>query len=122
MPKVSRGDYCGSLPRHGVSLRVTIGTLFISPATIRLVGNDFRPKGRVHSSDEMEQNIIIYIGIWNALSIVASVVLGAWYAAYRLGRVETKLTALENNVSRLTGRVDNLYGARLPMGKRPKGK
>jgi hypothetical protein len=70
----------------------------------------------------VEQNIVIYIGIWNALSIMVSVVLGAWYAAYRLGRVETKLTALENNVARLTGRVDNLYGECLPVNKPSKGK
>ena len=70
----------------------------------------------------MEQNIVINIGVWNALSIIASVVLGTWYAAYRLGRVETKLTTLENNVSRLTGRVDNLYGNRIAVGKRSKRK
>ena len=60
----------------------------------------------------MEQNIVIYIGIWNALGIIATVVLGAWYAAYRLGKVETQLTGLESYLSRLTGRVDQLYTGR----------
>jgi hypothetical protein len=60
----------------------------------------------------VEQNIVIYIGIWNALGIIATVVLGAWYAAYRLGRVETQLTDLESYLSRLTGRVDQLYTGR----------
>lgn len=60
----------------------------------------------------MEQNIVINIGIWNALGIIATVVMGAWYAAYRLARVETQLTGLESYLSRLTGRVDQLYTGR----------
>ncbi len=66
-------------------------------------------------SGNVEQNIVIYIGIWNALSIVASIVLGAWYAAYRLARVETQLATLETYVAQLTGRVDNLYDDRSPV-------
>lgn len=58
---------------------------------------------------QVEQSIVINIGIWNALSIVASIVLGAWYAAYRLARVETQVATLEANVSRLTIRVDKFY-------------
>jgi hypothetical protein len=69
----------------------------------------------------MEQNIIIYIGIWKALSLIAAVVAGAWYAAYRLGRVESKISTLESGVSSLGGRVDNLYDSQSPVALLQKG-
>jgi hypothetical protein len=69
----------------------------------------------------MEQNIVIYIGIWNTLGLFATVVLGAWYAAYRLGKIETKVGTLETSVSTLGGRVDHLYDGQSPVALLPKG-
>lgn len=76
----------------------------------------------------MEQNIIIYIGTWKLLSMIATVVAGTWYAAYRLGRVETRMVmletrmvTLETRVSVLDGRVDNLYAGQSPIALSPKG-
>lgn len=69
----------------------------------------------------MEQNIVIYIGIWKTLGLFATVVLGTWYAAYRLGKVETKVGTLETSVSTLGGRVDHLYDGQSPVALLPKG-
>lgn len=70
----------------------------------------------------MEQNIVIYIGIWKALTLVAAVVAGAWYAAYRLGKVETKVDGFETRLTNLEGRLDNAIGSKSPIGLLEKGK
>lgn len=69
----------------------------------------------------MEQNIIIQVGIVKTLSIIATLVVGVWYAAYRLGKIETKVVDLEITVSGVTGRVDKLYAGHSPVILLPKG-
>jgi hypothetical protein len=66
----------------------------------------------------MEQNIIIYIGIWKALSLIAAVVAGTWYAAYRLGRVETTAEGFDDRLKALEGRLDNAFAA-APISNAP---
>lgn len=58
----------------------------------------------------MEQNIVVYIGIWKALTLVAAVVAGAWYAAYRLGRVESQVEGFEKRLTSMEGRLDSMEG------------
>jgi c-di-AMP phosphodiesterase-like protein len=69
----------------------------------------------------MEQNIVIYIGIWKWLVIMAGIVSTAWYTAYRLGRVETRIEVIETSVSNINARIDNLYNGRSPIALLPKG-
>ena len=69
----------------------------------------------------MEQNIIIYIGTWRFLTIVATIVSWTWYTAYRLGKVETKVETLDTSVAALRGRVDDLYAGRSPVRLLSKG-
>jgi hypothetical protein len=70
----------------------------------------------------MEQNIVIYIGIWKALGLIATVVLGTWYAAYRLGKVETKVEGFDERIKTLEGRLDNAFAGRSPLALLEKGR
>lgn len=69
----------------------------------------------------MEQNLVIYIGTYKALSLMGAVVLGAWYAARKLTRVETKLDTFEPRLTNLEGRVDKLFEGQSPIALLPKG-
>mgnify|MGYP001576060375 CR=1 FL=1 len=74
----------------------------------------------------MEQNIIIYIGIWKVLSIIGvvitSVVIGTWKAASKLTSLETKVDGFEKRLTGLEGRLlDNAFGNASPISLLPKG-
>jgi len=73
----------------------------------------------------MEQNIIIYVGIGKALTIIWSVlvavVVGAWYASHRLTKVETKVEGFSNRLTGLEGRLDKAYESMSPIALTKKG-
>ncbi len=69
----------------------------------------------------MEQNIVIYIGIWKALGLVAGVVVGAWYAGSRFTKVETKVEGFETRLTGLEGRLDKAFASSSPVALLPKG-
>ena len=70
----------------------------------------------------MEQNIVVYIGIWKALTLIAAVVAGTWYAAYRLGKIETTVDGFDERIKTLEGRLDNAFAGRSPLALLEKGK
>jgi hypothetical protein len=82
-------------------------------------------KGRVLCVNEMEQNIVIYIGLGNALSIlgavITSVALGTWQAATKLTKVETKVDAFDTRLTGLEGRLDKAFASTSPVALLPKG-
>ena len=69
----------------------------------------------------IEQNIVVYIGIYKALGLVATVIGGAWFISRKLTRVETKVDNCENQITNLTGRLDNLYASSSPITLLKKG-
>lgn len=73
----------------------------------------------------MEQNIVIYIGIFKALgiigTIIASVAIGVWRASSRLTKVETKVDIFENRLTNLEGRLDSAFAGGSPVALLPKG-
>jgi hypothetical protein len=69
----------------------------------------------------MEQNIVIYIGMWKALTLIAAVVLGAWYAGHRFGEIETKVGGFETRLTNLEGRLDTAFGSKSPIALLPRG-
>lgn len=73
----------------------------------------------------METNLIIYIGIYKTLGIIATIIggvgWGAWYSATRLTRVETKVDGFDNRLTNLEGRLDNAFASRSPVALLPKG-
>ncbi len=69
----------------------------------------------------MEQNIVIYIGIYKALGLIGTIILGAWYASSRLTRVETKVDTFETRFTNLEGRMDLSFGNKSPIALLAKG-
>ena len=73
----------------------------------------------------MEQDLVVYIGIYKALGIIATVIggvaWGAWYAASRLTRVETKVDGFENRLTNLEGRLDSAFASKSHINLLPKG-
>ena len=77
----------------------------------------------------MESQFIIYIGIYKLLGLIAVVISGAWYLAYRLGKVEAKIDGvgvrvdgLESRVNTMEGRLDSAFTGRSPIALLEKGK
>jgi hypothetical protein len=76
----------------------------------------------------MESQFIIYIGIYKLLGLIAAIISGAWYLAYRLGKVEAKIDGigvrvdgLESRVNTMEGRLDNAFTGRSPIALLEKG-
>src|SRR5271154_1617446 len=69
----------------------------------------------------MEQNIVIYIGIYKTGGIIATIILGAWYASHRLTKVETKVDGFDTRLTTLEGRVDRLFEGQSPIALLSKG-
>ena len=69
----------------------------------------------------MEQNFVIYIGIWKALTIIASIVVGTWIASKKLARVETKVDMFETRLTGMEGRLDSAFSSASPIKLLPKG-
>ena len=93
--------------------------LCLTPA--RRIGDNFE----LCYNSRMEQNIVIYIGIWKTLGIIATIIggvaWGAWYASSRLTRVETKVDGFETRLTSLEGRLDNAFASGSPVSLLPKG-
>ncbi len=73
----------------------------------------------------MEQNIVIYIGIYKTLALVGtgitSIAYATWQVASRLTKVETKVDTLESRLTNLEGRLDGAFSSRSPITLLPKG-
>ncbi len=69
-----------------------------------------------------ETNLIINIGIYKTLGLVAIVVAGAWYLSHRLTKTDTKIDNVETQITNLTGRVDKIVGSSSPISLLEKGK
>lgn len=73
----------------------------------------------------MEQNIIIYIGIYKALgiigTIIAAVAVGTWRAASKLAELGTKVGIFENRLTNFEGRLDSAFAGQSPISLLPKG-
>jgi hypothetical protein len=54
----------------------------------------------------METTLIINIGIYKTLSLIAALVVGAWYASHRLTKVETEVEGFNKRLTGLEGRID----------------
>jgi len=74
----------------------------------------------------MEQNIIIYIGIYKALVLLGTafggVVTGTWIAASRLGSVEAKIDNYDLRLTNLEGRMDGAFSGRSPVALSKRGR
>jgi len=69
----------------------------------------------------METNLIINIGIYKALGLMTSLILGAWYLSHRLTKVETKVDGFDTRLTNLNGRMDNAFSGASPLALLPKG-
>jgi hypothetical protein len=69
-----------------------------------------------------EMNLIINIGIYKTLGLVAVVVAGSWYLSHRLTKTDTKVDNVEKQITNLTGRVDKVVGSSSPISLLEKGK
>ncbi len=73
----------------------------------------------------MEQNIVIYIGLYKALGIIGSAIVsiayGSWAAATRLSKVETEIEAFESRLTNVEGRLDGAFSSRSPLALLPRG-
>ena len=58
----------------------------------------------------MVQDIVIYIGIYKLLTLLAALIAGAWYLSHRLTKVETKVEDFGVTIQRFDGRLINLSG------------
>lgn len=70
----------------------------------------------------MEQNIVIYIGIYKFIGVIGTLIVGTWYASHRLTKVETKITITENRIGALEGRFDKSFATQSPISLLPRGK
>lgn len=69
----------------------------------------------------METTLVIYIGIYKTLGLVAAVVIGAWYLSGRLAKVETKVENFGTRITGLEGRMDSAFGSASPVALRTAG-
>ena len=69
----------------------------------------------------METNLIINIGIYKTLSLMATLVVGAWYASYRLTKVETEVKGFDKRLTGLEGRMDLAFSSASPVALLEKG-
>jgi hypothetical protein len=69
----------------------------------------------------MEQNLVIYIGIWKALGIIGAIVTGVWITSKKLSRVETKVDMFETRMTNMEGRLDSAFASASPVKLLPKG-
>lgn len=71
---------------------------------------------------DMETTLVINIGIYKTLTLLASLILGAWYLSHRLTKIETKVDGFENRLTNLSGRMDKAFDSGSPITLLPKGK
>lgn len=76
----------------------------------------------------MVQNFVINIGIYKLLTILTSLIAGAWYLSHRLTKVETKvedfritIEGFDGRLINLSGRLDKAYSSNSPIALLPKG-
>ncbi len=69
----------------------------------------------------MEQNIIISIGTYKAISLAALLVAGAWYASRRFTGVEIRVGAMEERMRTMEGRIDRAFSGSSPLALLEKG-
>lgn len=68
-----------------------------------------------------EQNFVIYIGIWQSLSIIVAIIVGVWYTATKLSNINTNVENFDKRLTGMEGRLDNAFGNKSPISLLPKG-
>ncbi len=68
-----------------------------------------------------ETNLVINIGIYKTLGLIATLIAGAWYLSHRLTKVETKVGGVASRMSSLEGRMDKAFSGGSPIQLLPKG-
>lgn len=73
----------------------------------------------------MEQDIVIYIGVYKALTIVMSAIVSityaSWQAASRLAHIETTMENLANRMNAIEARAGGIFASKSPIVLLPKG-
>jgi hypothetical protein len=64
---------------------------------------------------------MIYIDAAKFLAIIGSIIGAAWYTAYRLGRIDSKVEGFDTRLTNIEGRLDSAFANASPVSLKPDG-